>query len=156
MKGIGMKTFYPYLPPLRVGYHFSCIFIGVLFSLSPLEAQVAVIAHKSVLAGSVDNSSLLDVFTLNTKNWSDGGKITVIDFKNDSPARTKFYTALGTSFAEMQKTWLRKQFSGKALPPLLLASDDEIVSKVASTPGAIGYVSLDKVSKEVKVLATIK
>ncbi|MBD1210891.1 MAG: hypothetical protein H9535_20875 [Ignavibacteria bacterium] len=125
-------------------------------SLGTAQAQVAVIAHKSVASGSVDNSTLLDMFTLNTKNWGDGGKITVIDFKNDSPSRTRFYAALGTSFVEMQRTWLRKQFSGKAQPPLLLGSDDEILSKVASTPGAIGYVSADKVSKDVKVLATIK
>ena len=137
-------------------FRFACVVTFVFSMFDHAEAQVVVIAHKSVTSGVLDNSSLLDMFTLNTKSWSDGGKITVIDFKNDSPARTRFYAALGTSFAEMQKTWLRKQFSGKALPPILLASDDEIVTKVASTPGAIGYVSADKVSKEVKVLATLK
>lgn len=146
-----MKT---YFHPLR--RMLFALALALLITVIDAQAQVAVIAHKSVASGTLDNSSLLDMFTLNTKNWNDGGKITVIDFKNDSPARSRFYAALGTSFSEMQKTWLRKQFSGKAQPPLLLASDDEILSKVASTPGAIGYVSADKVSKEVKVLATLK
>lgn len=121
-----------------------------------LFAQVVVIAHKSSPVATLDNDKLLDIFTLNTKNWSDGAKITLLEIKGDSPAKAKFYGSLGTSFGEMQKLWLKKQFAGKGLPPMALASEEEIAQRVASTPGAIAYVSADKASKDVKILATFK
>ena len=127
-----------------------------LLSALPLQAQVAIIAHKSVSSPAQEISALADIFTLNTKNWSDGTKITVVDYKNDTPSRTKFYAALGMSAGEMQKVWLRKQFSGKATPPILLSSEDDVLVRVAATPGAIAYISADKVNSTVKVLVTIK
>jgi ABC-type phosphate transport system substrate-binding protein len=118
-------------------------------------AQVVVIAHKSTPVAALENDKVLDIYTLNMKNWSDGGKITVLEVRGDSPAKARFYAALGTSFTEMQKLWLKKQFAGKGLPPTALPSEEEIAQKVASTPGAIGYVSVDKVPKDVKVLAKL-
>lgn len=120
------------------------------------HSQVVIIAHKSVASPTQQISAFADIFTLNTKNWSDGTKITVIDYKTDTPPRAKFYAALGMSTVEMQKIWLRKQFSGKATPPILLLSEDEVLARVAATPGAIGYVSAEKVSGSVKVLTTVK
>jgi hypothetical protein len=121
------------------------------------HAQVVLIAHKSTPAATLDNSSILDIFTLNTKSWSDGGKITLLEIKGDSPAKTKFYAALGTSFVEMQRLWLKKQFSGKGLPPTGIGSEQELIEKVASTPGAVGYVSADNAKNpNVKILATIR
>ncbi len=120
------------------------------------QAQVAVIAHKSTPIGAIDNDKLLDIFTLNTKNWSDGAKIMLLEIKGDSPSKSRFYAALGTSFQDMQRLWLKKQFAGKGLPPTALSSEDEIIQKVASTPGAIAYVSADKAPKDVKILATFK
>ena len=117
------------------------------------QAQVVVIAHKSTPIAAIDNDKLLDIFTLNTKNWSDGAKITLLEIKGDSPSKSRFYAALGTSFQDMQRLWLKKQFAGKGLPPMALSSEDEIIQKVASTPGAIGYISTDKVPKDVKILA---
>jgi len=118
-------------------------------------AQVVVIAHKSTPVAALENDKVLDIYTLNMKNWSDGGKITVLEVRGDSPTKARFYAALGTSFAEMQKLWLKKQFAGKGLPPTTLPSEEDIAQRVASTPGAIGYVSVDKVPKDVKVLAKL-
>jgi ABC-type phosphate transport system substrate-binding protein len=119
-------------------------------------AQVAIIAHKSVATASVETDKILDIYTLNSKNWSDGGKITVFDMKVEAAAKARFYAALSVSPVDMQKTWLKKQFAGKGPVPIAVASEDEMLAKVAATPGAIGYVSVDKVTKDVKVLATMK
>jgi ABC-type phosphate transport system substrate-binding protein len=134
-----------------------CAFVVMSFlSASTALAQVAVITHKATSIAALDNDKILDIYTLNTKNWGDGGKITLMEIKGDSPVKTRFYSALGTSFNEMQKLWLKKQFSGKGLPPTAISSEQEIVEKVANTPGAIAYVNVESVSKNVKVIATIK
>ena len=47
---------------------------------------------------------------------------------------------LQQGLVEVQVYWQRKMASG-VTPPPVKTSDEEIVSFVASTPGAIGYVS---------------
>ena len=47
---------------------------------------------------------------------------------------------LGQGIVEVQVYWQRKIGSG-LVPPPVKTSDEEIVAFVASTPGAIGYVS---------------
>ena len=56
---------------------------------------------------------------------------------------------------DMQRIWLRKQFSGRALPPQTVYSEEEILERVASVPGAIGYLAADKVTDRVRVLLVI-
>ena len=120
------------------------------------QAQVAVIVHKSVPVNSLAASKLLDIYSMSTKDWGNGSKIVVIDKKSDDDAKSKFYSYIGKPAAEMKKIWMRVQLSGEGKAPEALATDDDIVKKVASTPGAIGYVSADKVTGDVKVVATIK
>lgn len=119
------------------------------------KAQIAVIVNKSVPVSSLTSSKLLDIYSLSTKDWG-GAKIVVIDRKNDDDTKSKFYGYMGKPAAEMKKIWMRVQLAGEGKAPEALSSDDEVVKKVASTPGAIGYVSADKVTGDVKVVATIK
>ena len=72
------------------------------------------------------------------------------------PLRQKFYSGIGSSWAEMSKTWMRVKLSGSGNPPKQATSEDDMVAKVASTPGAIGFVSKSKVTGDVKVLMEIK
>lgn len=128
----------------------------VVFLPDFVHAQVAVIVNKTVPVQTLEIDKILDVFTLNTQNWSNGLRITVIDFKGIHTIKNKFYTLVSTSPQEIQKIWLKKQFSGKAMPPLTLPTEQDILEKVSATPGAIGYISADKVTKEVKVIALLK
>jgi biopolymer transport protein ExbD len=136
---------------------FFCL-LAILFVAVPnAHAQVAIIAHKSVSNSAVETKGLVDIFMLDMKNWSDGTKITVIDTRGENAAKTKLFSSLGVSYTEAKKIWIQKQFSGKALPPIATTSEQEALEKVASTPGAVGYISADKVELgKVKVLATIK
>jgi ABC-type phosphate transport system substrate-binding protein len=118
-------------------------------------AQIAVVAHKSVAAEQVDLARLMDIYTLNSQQWKDGARIQVVDYKGAMPLKADFYKRLSTTPADMQKVWLRKQFSGKAIPPSTVKSEAELIEKVAATPGAIGYVSAGTEAQGVKVIATL-
>jgi len=54
--------------------------------------------------------------------------------------------------SQLKAQWARQIFTGGAKPPKEMASDDEILKFVASTPGAIAYVDSSKVNKSVKVV----
>ena len=133
------------------------VFIVLLIvSVISVKAQVVVIVNKSVPVSSITAAKLLDIYSMSTKDWGNGTKIVVIDKKSDDDAKSKFYGYMGKPVAEMKKIWMRVQLSGEGKAPEALGSDEDIVKKVASTPGAIGYVHADKATGDVKVIATIK
>jgi ABC-type phosphate transport system substrate-binding protein len=132
------------------------IMVFMLLLASQSYAQVAVIANKSVSESSVSISKLTDIYCLRAKTWSNGKAIVPLTLKSDNETTQKFFGAVGKSSMEMKKLWMRIQLTGEGQPPESAGSEDDVVSKVASTPGAIGFVSADKVDSSVKVILSIK
>jgi ABC-type phosphate transport system substrate-binding protein len=66
-----------------------------------------------------------------------------VDQSVKSPVRTAFSSrVLGQAIIEVQVYWQRKMSQG-VTPPPVRTSDEDVVTFVARTPGAIGYVSGD-------------
>ncbi len=118
------------------------------------NAQVAVIVNKSVGASSLTSAQCAAIYSLDNKTWPNGDKVVVFDSKN-STTKAKFFGFIGKTDAELKKIWMRVQLSGGGKAPEGLASDEEIVGKVASTPGAIGYVGAAAAGGNVKVVVTV-
>lgn len=117
--------------------------------------KVAVIVHSSTKTEAISPNQLLDIYTLNSQNWSDGKKIYITDFKGDSEIRTKFYSSMSINKNDIKRIWLRKQFSGSGTPPLTVTTNEEMIEKVLSKPGTIGYVPADQIPENTKVILTI-
>ena len=126
-----------------------------MFSLSGVSAQVAVIAHRSVPVEEINRSELLDFYTGDIKSWNDGVPVVVLDLKPKGEVRDAFYKFLGKPSSRMKSVWMRNMLSGEGDPPEALNSEEEVVQKVAGTPGAIGFVSQSKVSEDIKTLTRI-
>lgn len=119
-------------------------------------AQVAVIAHKSVPLDEIDKSELLDIYTGDKSLWSDGKPVIIFDLKPKGDIRDTFYSFLEMSPTRIKTIWMKRMLSGDADPPEFLNSEEEMLQKVASTPGAIGFVSQSKENDDVKVLMIIE
>jgi len=117
--------------------------------------QVVVIANKSVPVDTLNKTDLLDIYTGDIKKWSDNQPVVVFDLKSNVEAKEAFYKFLGKSFSRMKSIWLKKMLSGEGEPPALMSSEEELLQKVVSTRGAIGYVNHAKVSEEVKILVAV-
>ncbi len=118
--------------------------------------EVAVIAHLEVPADTIQPQRLLDFYSLDIRNWGGDVPVVVFDLRINGPIRDAFYEYLGKSSARMKSTWLKKMLSGEADPPEALKDEQEMVRRVATTEGAIGYVSRSAVTDSVKVLVTIR
>ena len=131
-----------------------------LFLLSLLMAnafgQVAVIANPSVPVDTITNIELLDFFSRDIRLWSDDKPVTVFDLKPKGEAKDAFYSFIGKSTSRMKSIWMKKMLSGEGDPPAALDSEESMLKKVSSTPGAIGFVHLKSVTPGVKILAVIK
>lgn len=131
-------------------------FIFLLAGSGSHAGQIAVIAHKSVPVDTISAIQLLDLYTGDRRFWSDGQPATVFDLKIKGEARDTFYRFLGKKPSRMKSIWMKKMLLGEGAPPPALASEDELSQEVASTAGAVGFVSLAKVTEEVKVLTVIE
>ncbi len=130
------------------------VIVTILFLFSWAEtsfSQVAVIANKSVPVDTIKKSELLDFYTGDIKKWNDEQPVVILDLKPRGDTKKAFYKFLGKSPSRMKSIWLKMMLSGEGDPPLSMRSEDELLKKVASTPGAIGYVNWAKVSEEVKI-----
>lgn len=119
-------------------------------------AQVAIISHKSVPVDSITKSALLDFYTGDIQSWSNDEPVIVVDLKTRGDTKTIFYDFLGKKSSRMKSIWLKKKLSGEWDPPESLESEDDVVKKVASTPGAIGFVSQLKATNDIKILLIIQ
>ncbi len=118
--------------------------------------QVAVIAHKSVPVDSISKSELLDLYTGETSIWRDGEPVVVFDLKENGKTRKTFYKFLGMASSRIKSIWLKRMLLGEADPPESLKSEEELLRKISTTQGAIGFLDRSKPNGTVKILMTIQ
>jgi hypothetical protein len=53
--------------------------------------------------------------------------------------------------SNLKALWAQMIFSGKALPPKVLGSDDDVKKAVAGAKGGVGYIKAGAVDGTVKV-----
>jgi ABC-type phosphate transport system substrate-binding protein len=126
----------------------------ILFIAANANAQVSIIANKSVSESALAANKVASIYSLETTKWSNGNKIVVFD--NNSETKSGFYSGIGKDQLSLKKEWMKKQLTGEAKAPEAVGSDADVISKVASTPGAIGFVKSASVNGNVKVLCELK
>jgi len=105
------------------------------------ETRFRVIVHPQVKGTQIPRAALSSIFLNRAPRWGDGSWVRPVDQSLRSPLRVAFSTDVHQQdLMEIQMYWQREIARGH-VPPPVKSSDEEIVSFVASTPGAIGYVS---------------
>lgn len=112
-----------------------------------------VITNPSVSEKTISKSSLRAIFGMRLHAWPDGSAISVFVMPDDSPIHAAFSKEKLNVFPyQLRSAWDRLVFSGTGQAPDAVASADEMLAKVASTPGAIGYLPKSKIDGRVHVL----
>lgn len=132
-------------------------FVGLLTLPRTATAQTSrykVIVNASNAASVLRASELSKIFLGTATVWPDRTLVLAVDQKAGSPLREKFVREIiSKDSVALSRYWEQAVFSGRAIPPLTLADDLEIVDFVRRNPGAIGYVSASTLlGPEAKVL----
>ena len=129
-----------HLPALLLVLAAAVLAVGVL-PVASADATFRVIVHPQVKGTQIPRAALTSIFLKQASKWGDGTTVMPVDQSLRSPVRRSFSNVvLQQGLVEVQTFWQRKMSNG-VIPPPVKTSDEDIVSFVASTPGAIGYVS---------------
>ena len=105
------------------------------------DPSYRVIVHHQVRGTSISRGVLSSIFLRHVPKWGDGSAILPVDQSVRSAVRRSFSgDVLQQSIVEVQVYWQRRMSQG-VTPPPVKTTDEDVVAFVASTPGAIGYVS---------------
>lgn len=140
----------------------SLIILFLFFGFNTSKGQpypegdtIAVIAHKSLFDDKIDKRTLQRVFAMVNESWPDGREVQIIDLLNDEdPTKASFYTFMERPPLIFKRIWIQKKYSGNGQQPISVESESEMIQIVAETAGAIGYVRIENLTSDVKVLLT--
>ena len=131
------------------------IFVLALGSSSLAAARdLALISNKGNTVHALSVAELVKVCKAETARWSDGKPVT---FVMRSPSAPEMQLVLakvyGLSQAEVHSLIASSNRGRSAHPPIVIAtSDEDLVEKVASLPGAVGVVDVYSINSSVAVV----
>ncbi len=115
-------------------------------------ADVSVIVNPSNNS-ELSKSAISKIYLGKTKTFPNGDKVLALNLKSSNNVRNNFQQEiLGKSTAQVKAYWSKLIFTGKGKPLKELATEEDILAMVASTPNAIGYIDSSKVNDTVKVV----
>jgi ABC-type phosphate transport system substrate-binding protein len=128
-------------------------FLCVAWAVSLPAQAVDIIANKDVGVSRLSLASARAIFGMRQVKWPDGRLIQVFVLPDTHPVHSAMCKErLNIYPYQLRKSWDRLVFSGMAQAPAEVGSEEEMVTRVAATPGAIGYVSKAYNNQSVRVL----
>lgn len=127
---------------LRLLTH-SCVFFCV-FATASWSHGADIVSHPSTPVSELNEAQLRAIFSLQMTRWADGSPIVVLRLAPSNPTHKAFCKdRLKILPQQLEAVWERLVFTGQRSRPLLMSNEQEMISALASTPGAIGYLSDD-------------
>lgn len=117
------------------------------------EDSYKIVVHPSVSQHLISKSTLRIIFGMRLREWPDDTPIKVFVLPDDHPAHINFSKEILNIFPyQLRAAWDRLTFSGTGQAPVELNSENEMRAKVATTPGAIGYLRGTMINDQIRVL----
>jgi TonB family protein len=104
--------------------------------------QYVVIVNPANPSGGLGSALVSELFLKKKVRWESGETVEPIDLSGEPEVRDAFSRDMhGKTTANIRSYWNQVVFSGRATPPLELATSGAVVEYVRSHQWAIGYVS---------------
>lgn len=130
-----------------------CIFLAASASLAAAR-DLALVSNKTNSVSSITLPDLVKVSKGQTSRWPDGKSITLI-LRSPSTPEMKLFLEKVYEVPESQvKEIIAAANHGRMGHPavMIVDSDEELVNKVASLPGAIGVVDVYAINSSVAIV----
>lgn len=134
-----------------------CVLAAILpvakASAQTTEPVMVAIIHPATSEEAIPRASLRAIFGMLLQQWPGRKPVKVFVLRDDASEHATFSKSVLQVFPhQLRMAWDRQVFSGQGQYPEQVSSPQEMLSRVASTPGAIGYVKASEVDQNVRVL----
>ena len=128
--------------------------IAIINFLIPpvLKAEVMFIVNKSVKEDTLSKSQIQKIYLGHTLVWPDGELIKLVTQEGTDIQKEFTRTYIRKSEAQFSRYWRKLLFTGKGILPNPFFTEKEIIKYVANTKGAIGYISPQAATKDIKII----
>jgi len=121
-------------------YKASLLLLAMVWSYG--VQAVELITHTEVTVQTLSVNTARSLFGMRKLSWPDGSPVRVFVMPEQSPLHVGFCREILNIYPyQLQQSWSRLVYSGTGQAPVQVASEQEMLDKVAATPGAIGYVN---------------
>ncbi len=119
-------------------------------------AIAVVVGHNMAPQEAVTTTIVLGMFARKRLFWSDHSAVVPVNLAASHPIRRAFSLWIFRKTPEQLQDYWNDQYFHGVLPPPVLASEEAVLRFVASTSGAVGYVSSCNVDRRVDVIALVQ
>jgi len=129
------------------------LIVALYFAPStPCSAQnIEIIVNPDVPSHSLSMTAARVLFGMRLRVWETGSPVTVFVLDDREPLHRLFVkTKLNILPHQLRKSWDRLVFSGTGQAPVKVADWEEMKKKVATTPGAVGYLRGDLIDESIR------
>lgn len=117
------------------------------------NSQVVAITSATYDPGDVSRNTLRAIFLMRDAKWDDGMPVKVYVFSDTDPNHEMFTKEILRFLPrQLRQAWDRQVFSGLGQYPEQVVSAQDMLKKVKATPGSVGYLSMQEVTKDVRIL----
>ena len=131
------------------------IFVFLIISASLASARdLALVANKANGQQAVSLVDLVKVCKAQTSRWPDGRSVTFVLRAPSAPEmKIVLEKVYGMSASDVDGLIVASNQSHPSHPPfVIVTSDEDLVNKVASIPGAVGFVDVYSINSSVAVI----
>jgi len=91
--------------------------------------------------------------TMRLKSWPNGTLVKLFVLPDDNALHLHFVNSvLGLYPYQLRRAWDRQLYSGTGQAPVTVSSVNEMLERVAMTPGALGYIDVGTKAQDIRVV----
>jgi ABC-type phosphate transport system substrate-binding protein len=131
----------------------SLLVLAAVVALPAWADDFKVVVNASNPVDAMSRAEVSQLFLKKVTRWP-GGEVVHVAEPGSAAVRETFYRKVaGKSLSAVKSYWNQLIFSGREVPPVEKASDEDVVAFVRANPDAVGYVSAGAAAPGVKALA---
>lgn len=113
--------------------------------------DVLIITNPDTHISSLKKKEIKDIFTGKRTRWNGSEKVIIATLKNSEVHEEFLRQFVKKTPSQFKNFWRRKVFTGEGKMPKTFKSEARLIDFVASTKGAVGYIS-SPTTKPVKII----
>jgi hypothetical protein len=117
------------------------------------EELIYPVVNQNSPQKNISRNGISAIFKMRLRHWQDGSAITVFVLQDDDFLHKLFCKQVLNVFPhQMRRGWNKLVFSGTGQAPVQVKDKQEMIERLNSTPGGVGYLVEDDIRDSIRIL----